>query len=146
MWGFAYRATVGAVRNFARGRLSGARLLQSWLAAASLPLVFAGWVRDFWEPFEWYLGVEKGLPATYFLIPFKRRAGQKVPGRHGARRATAYDVGDLGQWCRTLTRGLVARFPRGGVWRANGDDSHWELPSGSPRDPECSPWRSVSGG
>ena len=65
---------------------------------ASLPFVYAGWAKDFWEPFEWYLEVEKGLPATYFLIPFKRRAGEKVPGRHASRRATAYDVGDLSDW------------------------------------------------
>ena len=102
MWGFVYRATVGAVRNVARGRLSWAHMLESWRAVASLPLVYAGWKKDFWEPFGWYLRVERGLPATYFLIPFKRRAGQKVPGRNGGRRATAYDVGDLSQWRRIL--------------------------------------------
>jgi hypothetical protein len=92
--GFVYRATVGATRNFLRGRLTLARLWQSWLAVASLPLVFFGWLRDFWEPFDWYLAAEKGLPATYFLIPFKRRAGMHVPG-NDARRATAYDVADI---------------------------------------------------
>jgi hypothetical protein len=95
MWGFVYRATVGGLRNFLRGRLSLACLVRSWLAVATLPLVYAGLVRDFWEPFEWYLRVEKGLPATYFLIPFKRRRGDKVPGQHASRRATAYDIGDL---------------------------------------------------
>jgi len=95
MWGFLYRATVGAVLNLARRRISLRRLLQSWLAAASLPLVYAGWARDFWEPFEWYLEAERGLPATYFLIPFKRRAGDRVPRAHAARRATKYDVNDL---------------------------------------------------
>jgi hypothetical protein len=53
------------------------------------------WTRDFWDPFDWYLRVEKNLPATYFLIPFKRRAGEGVAGRNAARRAAAYDVGDL---------------------------------------------------
>jgi hypothetical protein len=95
MWGFAYRATVGAMLHFIRGRLSLTNLFRSWIAAASLPFVYAGWAKDFWEPFGWYSEAERGLPATYFLIPFKRRAGEKVPGRHVSRRATAYDVGDL---------------------------------------------------
>ncbi len=104
MWGFVYRATVGALRNFLRGRLSWPRFVKSWLSAASLPFVYAGWVRDFWEPFEWYLEVEKDLPATYFLIPFKRRPGENVPGRHASRRATAYDVSDLSNWTAVLVK------------------------------------------
>jgi len=101
-WGFLLRATVGSVRNFVQGRLSFERLLKSWRAAASLPFVYAGWANDFWEPFPWYLEAEQGLPATYFLIPFKRRAGDKVPGRHASRRATAYDVTDLAEWTAVL--------------------------------------------
>lgn len=46
MWGFVYRATVGALRNLMRGRLSLTRLFKNWLAAASLPFVYAGWARD----------------------------------------------------------------------------------------------------
>jgi hypothetical protein len=102
MWGFVYRATAGALRNFVRGRLSLKNLFKSWFSVASLPFVYAGWVKDFWEPFEWYLGVEKDLPATYFLIPFKRQAGDHVPGRHASRRATAYDVSDLSHWTNVL--------------------------------------------
>jgi hypothetical protein len=102
MWGFLYRSTVGAVQNFFRRRISLTRLFDTWRAAASLPFVYLGWAKDFWEPFEWYLRVEKGLPATYFLIPFKRRAGEHVPGRHASRRATAYDVDDVPRWTETL--------------------------------------------
>jgi len=104
MWGFAYRATVGALREFVRGRLALSRLLRSWLAAASLPLVFAGWARDFWEPFEWYLEAERGLPSTYFFIPFKRRPGEHVPEPHASRRATAYDVADVPDWTAVLLK------------------------------------------
>ena len=104
MWGFIYRATLGAVRNFVRGRLSLDRMLRNWLAVASLPFVYGGWAKDFWEPFEWYLDVETGLPATYFLIPFKRRSGDNVPGRDASRRATAYDVSDLPHWTTTLLK------------------------------------------
>lgn len=102
MWGFLYRSTVGAVRNFLRRRVSIKRLCGIWRAAASLPLVYLGWVKDFWSPFEWYLRVEKDLPATYFLIPFKGNSGENVPGSRATRRATAYDVDDLHHWMTIL--------------------------------------------
>ena len=95
MFGFLYRSTVGVTRNLLRGRIGLRRLLRTWSAAASLPLVFLGWIKDFWEPFEWYLRAEQDLPATYFLIPFKGQTGERVPGPHGSRRASAYDVTDL---------------------------------------------------
>jgi hypothetical protein len=104
MWGFLYRSTAGALSRFLRGRLSLRQLLKCWRAAALLPLVYLGWAKDFWEPFEWYLQAEKDLPATYFLIPFKRRAGENISAPHASRRATAYDVGDIPQWITTLTR------------------------------------------
>jgi hypothetical protein len=105
MWGFLYRATIGAVWNFMRGRVSAARLLRMWCAAASLPFVFLGWVQDFWEPFDWYLRVEHGLPATYFLIPFKRRGGDRLRSVAAAhRRGTAYDISDLRDRAIELTR------------------------------------------
>ena len=104
MWGFLYRSTLGSVRKLFERRISIRRLFDNWRAAASLPLVHLGWAKDFWEPFGWYLDAEKGLPATYFLIPFKRRAGERVPGPHADRRATAYDVGDLADWTATLKR------------------------------------------
>jgi hypothetical protein len=102
MWGFVYRGTLGAARNLFRGRISASQLLKSWRAVASLPFVYAGWAKDFWEPFEWYLEVERGLPATYFLIPFKRRSGENVPGVRGFLRAAAYDVSDLPHWTEVL--------------------------------------------
>lgn len=102
MWGFLYRATAGAFRNLLRGRISMGQLLKSWQAVASLPFVYAGWAKDFWEPFEWYLEVEKGLPTTYFLIPFKGCAGERVPGPHANRRAAAYDLDELSHWTATL--------------------------------------------
>jgi len=75
-----------------------------WQAAASLPFVYFGWVKDFWSPFEWYLRVEKDLAATYFLIPFKGCSGEYVPGKRAAWRATAYDAGDVQSWIAVLGR------------------------------------------
>jgi len=103
MWGFLFRSTVGALGNFLRGRISTTRLFKTWKAVASLPFVYLGWRKDFWEPFEWYLEVERGLEATYFLIPFKECAGERVPGAHPARRAAAYDVEDLSRSTAMLT-------------------------------------------
>jgi hypothetical protein len=95
MFGFVYRATIGAFIKFCQRRLSIAQLFRNWGAVLSLPFVYAGWAKDFWEPFEWYLEAEKGLPSTYYLIPFKRHCGDHVPGNRGYLRATAYDVSDL---------------------------------------------------
>lgn len=103
MWGFLYRSTVGALGNFFRRRITARRLFKIWRAVAALPFVYLGWAKDFWNPFEWYLQVEKHLPATYFLIPFKRRPGERVTGRHAARRATGYDIRDIPSWTATLT-------------------------------------------
>jgi hypothetical protein len=102
MFGFGYRAVVGSVRNFLRRRLTFGQVIENWKAVGSLPFVFAGWARDFWEPFDWYLEAEKDLPTTYFLIPFKRRAGIKVDSPNASRRATAYDIGDLKESTSTL--------------------------------------------
>jgi peptidoglycan/xylan/chitin deacetylase (PgdA/CDA1 family) len=101
-WGFLYRATLGTLGRVVHGRLSLARCAESWRAAASLPLVYLGWAKDFWEPFGWYLRAEQGLPATYFLIPFKRRPGERVAGRHASRRGAAYDVADVAASTVTL--------------------------------------------
>jgi hypothetical protein len=104
MWGYLFRSTIGAVTDLVRGRISLEILFRRWVAVASMPLVYLGWIKDFWEPFEWYLRVEQGIPATYYLIPFKRRAGKNVPGRRAARRGTAYDVTDLPESVAALTK------------------------------------------
>jgi hypothetical protein len=95
MWGFLYRSSWGALRDFYRRRISFARLCQTWKATASLPFVYLGWVKDFWLSFDWYMELEKGLSPTYFFIPFKWCCGEKVLASHPERRASAYDIGDI---------------------------------------------------
>lgn len=102
MWGFLYRSTLGVLRDFLRKRVSFERLLRSWKAAASLPLVHLGLADDFWMLFEWYLKVEKGLNSTYYFIPFKHRRGDKVSADHPQRRASAYDIGEVTNWIGRL--------------------------------------------
>jgi glycosyltransferase involved in cell wall biosynthesis len=102
MWGFLYRATVGSANRFARGRISPRELRHSWGSAAMLPFVHLGWAKDYWLPFPWYLDAERGLPATYYIIPFKNRAGQHVDAPRAPRRATKYDVADIMDWIPRL--------------------------------------------
>ncbi len=104
MWGFLYRATLGAVRGLASRRISLSRAIASFRYAAALPFVHLGLARDFWIPFEWYMRVEKDLPATYYMIPFKGRPGQRVPGPHPGRRACAYELADVRDWISKLER------------------------------------------
>jgi len=80
------------------------RLLKMWGAAVSLPLVYLKWTKDFWDPFDWYLRVDGELPSTYFLIPFRGRAGEHVSSSHPSRRAVAYDLADLSDRFAALNR------------------------------------------
>ena len=102
MWGFLYRSTAGAIVDVLCGKLSLAGLWRRWKAAATLPLIHLGWAEDFWMPFEWYLNVEKDLSPTWYFIPFKGRAGDKLSVGHGQRRACAYDITDIPEWIERL--------------------------------------------
>jgi hypothetical protein len=104
MWGFLYRSTWGAWRDFLRGRISFRRLLRAWQAAALLPFVYLGWAKDYWDQLDWYLGAEHDLPATYYLIPFKNRPGEGLKVQHPARRAAKYDIADIPEWTASLQR------------------------------------------
>ena len=104
MWGFLYRSTFGAFKRLVSGRIDFRKFLKTIKAALSLPMVFLGWMKDFWNPFEWYLDVEEGLATTYFLIPFRGCAGENVPGKNAGRRAAGYDVRDLSEWTRTIQK------------------------------------------
>jgi len=103
MWGFIYRALVGSCLRFLRGTSSFDRLVRNWAAVFSLPLVYIGVLDDFWDHFEAYAELEEGLYSTFFLIPFKDRAGDKVQGKDRARRATRYDINDVRARVQDLT-------------------------------------------
>ena len=97
MLGFIYRATFGISKNLLHRRITPSEVLRCWWAVLTLPLVYLGLKKDIWEPFEWYLSVEEGLPATYFLIPFKRRPGEDSHRSKSPLRAAAYDVTELAE-------------------------------------------------
>jgi hypothetical protein len=102
MWGFIYRAVVGSVVAFLRGKIRFAKLWANWMAVLKLPFVFAGGTDDFWEHFDKYTDVENGLSSTFFLIPFKNHAGSHVINKDLYKRAVKYDVGDVGEQIKHL--------------------------------------------
>ena len=95
MFGFLYRATVGSFAGLCRGRRSLRQLAINWKAAFSLPLVFAGLVKDFWDQLDRYLELEKDVSSTFFVIPTKGEPGLDSDGRTRVTRASAYGAADI---------------------------------------------------
>lgn len=95
MFGFLYRAVVGSVIDFFRGHKPINDVMANWLAALSLPLVYLGLVRDFWDQFEHYQEIEGGVPSTFFVIPRSGDAGRRFNKPAPARRAARYDLAHL---------------------------------------------------
>jgi peptidoglycan/xylan/chitin deacetylase (PgdA/CDA1 family) len=95
--GFLYRATFGSLVNFGRGRTPLRVLLANWNAALKLPLVYLGICRDFWSGFEdRYLELERGLPSTFFVIPYKDRRGRGANGGAAPKiRAACYEAREI---------------------------------------------------
>jgi len=95
MFGFLYRALIGSVIDFCRRRRSLRQVVTNWKAAFSLPLVFAGIVKDFWNQVGRYLELERDLASTFFVIPTKGNAGVDSHGRIRAKRASRYALADI---------------------------------------------------
>jgi len=95
MWGFVYRAFVGSFLDRLKKRASWKKMLQNWKSVALLPYVFLGIADDFWLQFKQYMEIEKDLKSTFFLIPFKNRAGCNTSDQDAKRRAAPYDITDI---------------------------------------------------
>ena len=95
MFGFLYRALIGSMIDLCRRRRSLRHVAINWKAALSLPLVFAGIVKDFWNQIDRYLQLEKDLASTFFVIPTKGDPGVDSHGRIRARRASRYSLADI---------------------------------------------------
>lgn len=104
MFGFLYRAVIGSVIQFCRARRSLRQVAANWKAALSLPLVFAGIVKDFWNQLDRYLELERDLASTFFVIPTKGSAGVDPQGRTNPRRAPRYAVADIADDVKKLLR------------------------------------------
>jgi hypothetical protein len=106
MLGFLYRAVFGSLRNLIEGRITVRGLATNWMAACSLVFVYLGLAKDFWREFgDRYLKLERGLPSTYFVIPFKDRSGKTSHGPAPRFRAARYDARDI---ANTLQKLLAA--------------------------------------
>src|SRR6266478_6450447 len=93
--GFLYRATVGSLISVLQGRQRVRSLLTNWWAALKLPLVQLGLARDFWSEFDRYPKLERGVPSSFFVIPFKDTPGRVEKGLAPKRRASRYGAGDV---------------------------------------------------
>jgi peptidoglycan/xylan/chitin deacetylase (PgdA/CDA1 family) len=102
MAGFLARATGGALVRALRGRLPPRKMLRNWGAALATPLVLLGLRRDPWDCFEQYAALEAEWRSTFFLIPYKNRAGRGVTLPHAERRAARYGVNAIRETVRAL--------------------------------------------
>jgi len=103
MWGFLYRALVGSLVSYLRGRIAWPKLAQNWKAAFSLPFVYLGWKPDFWLEFDRFAEIEKGLGSTYYFIPYRGRPGEQLAGPAPKRRAAKYDLDDVAEHLQRLS-------------------------------------------
>lgn len=103
MFGFVYRALVGSLSGAWKGRIPRARVTTNWKAVLSLPFVYWGVCEDFWLQFDEYLEIERNLKSTFFLVPFKNKAGEKITSPNPKRKATKYDITDIEGWAKKLT-------------------------------------------
>jgi hypothetical protein len=97
MAGFLLRASIGTVVDLVRSRRTLGDALRNFAAVCSLPLVYAGLMRDFWRPFDDYAAVEEPARSTFFLVPFKGRPGQSPVGPTDATRAVAYQASEIAE-------------------------------------------------
>src|SRR5579862_1015377 len=104
MWGFVYRASIGALVSLAKGRSTWKRCIENWKALASLPFVYLGICGDFWIEFDRYCEIERGLNPTYFFIPFRDEPGTWNGRPAPSRRAAKYDIREVGDWVRKLAK------------------------------------------
>jgi hypothetical protein len=102
LFGFLWRATAGGLIQFAKGRQSLRNTWRNLVAVLKLPLVWVGAAKDFWMGFDAYRHIERGLAPTYFFIPFRGRAGDKVNAANPGRRAGPYELAEVADLIREL--------------------------------------------
>ncbi|MFZ0640140.1 MAG: hypothetical protein WAN33_11955 [Candidatus Acidiferrales bacterium] len=100
--GFLYRALFGSLLDVCCGRKSFRNLLTNWAAALKLPFVHLGLAKDFWVEFDRYVKLEKGLPSSFFVIPFEDYPGRSREGLAPSRRAARYKASDIAGDIRKL--------------------------------------------
>lgn len=94
-FGFLYRATVRSLLQTIRGRMPVRSLLKNWSAALKLPFVYLRLAEDFWLTFTRYTKVEKGVPSSFFVIPFRGYPGRSEDGAAPGPRASGYGAAEI---------------------------------------------------
>ena len=104
MWGFVYRSLIGSLLSFLRDGIGLKKLIKNWFAVFKLPFVFVGVVDDFWAHFDKYAEIDNGFGSTFFLIPYKNRAGDNLVLENTDHhwRATPYGISDVENQARHL--------------------------------------------
>jgi hypothetical protein len=93
--GFIYRAVILSVLRLLKRKYSIQMLIRNWKAVVALPFIHLGLAQDYWCSFKKYAEIESGEDSTFFLVPFKGKAGKLVDGNAPSIRAVQYDVRDL---------------------------------------------------
>ena len=95
MAGFVYRGTIGTIVGLVQQRRTIAEAVRNVLAVMSLPFVFVGLGRDFWQPFHDYAAADAHRGSTFFLAPFKKRPGVAPDGTTDPVRGVGYSIADI---------------------------------------------------
>lgn len=94
-FGFLYRAVWQTFLDVVRRKIPITKLVKNWNAVLALPFVYFGLAKDFMSQFDKYLEIEKGLPSTFFIMPFKNMPGEAIDGQAPKKRAGPYDIDDI---------------------------------------------------
>jgi len=100
--GFLYRATMGSAIDFIKKKVPFSTLAENLHAVLALPLIFTKGYKDPWNQFDHYLELERGVPSTFFFIPFKNQPGEGFHENKQTYRAAKYDVDDVKDTIRLL--------------------------------------------
>jgi len=95
LFGFLYRAIWDSLIQVFKGRRPIRYLVDNYVAVVKVPFVHLGMAKDFWGNFRRYTELEDGSPSTYFVLPFKGRAGTTVSGPAPQFRASSYGAADI---------------------------------------------------
>lgn len=101
--GFIYRALIVSFLSFVSCHISLKKLLQNWKALLLLPGVYLGLIKDYFNQFERYQEIEKGLESTFFIIPNKHTDGLNISDQIAKGRAVKYDIADIEKEINELT-------------------------------------------
>jgi len=116
--GFVVRASLGTLADLIRRRRPLAEALRNWAALLRLPLVFLRILPDLWRPIDDYERIDGRRPSTFFVIPFRGRAGVAPDGGVDPKRAVKYQASEIaGQLQAAADRGRELAVHGIDAWR-----------------------------